>query len=183
MRYMKILPAALVAVALAGCSVSSSGGSAAGPAATAPATLRPAPDNTGAAEPHAQSGARAAAVRFDHLYQAGRYAASWSMLAPSVRRQIPQQLWVRVHQACQSAVVATSARTIRSVTVFGTAAIVTETVTAGPSRHRRAEEVFSYVHGQWAFSPNNLAVYHHGSPAADITAARAAGLCASWENF
>ncbi|MGP7997919.1 MAG: hypothetical protein ACLPKI_11430 [Streptosporangiaceae bacterium] len=180
---MKILPAALVAVALAGCSVSSSGSPAAGSAATAPATLRPAPDNTGAAEPHAQSGARAAAVRFDRLYQAGRYAASWMMLAPAVRRQIPQQLWVRVHQVCQSGTVATSTRAISAVTVFGTAAIVTETVAAGPPRRRHAEEVFSYVHGQWAFSPNDLAVYHHGSAAADIAAARAAGLCASWESF
>ncbi len=183
MRYTKILLAGLVAAGSAGCGNSAPGNSAAGAAATTPASMRPAPDKTGAAEPHARTGAQAAALRFDRTYQAGHYAASWELLVPAVQRQLPRRLWVRVHQGCQPATAATGTRAIQAVTVFGTAAIVTETVTAGPPQHRRAEEVFSYAKGQWGYSPNDLAIYHHGSAAADIAAARAAGLCASWQSF
>jgi hypothetical protein len=188
MRYTKILLPGLIAAGLVGCGLvgcgnSAPGNSAAGAAAATPASMRPAPDQTGPAEPHAQTGAQAAALRFDRAYQAGHYTASWELLVPAMQRQIPRRLWVRVHQGCQSATAAMAARAIRAVTVFGTAAIVTETVTAGSPQHRRAEEVFSYIKGQWGYSPNDLDIYHHGSAAADIAAARAAGLCASWKSF
>ncbi len=179
MRFTKIFLAGLVAAGLVGCGAP---GAAKGTAAES-ATARAAPDQTGPAEPHAQGGARMAAQRFDRLYQAGHYAESWELLVPAMQQQIPQHLWVTVHQGCRAAAVASTARTIKAVTVFGTAAIVTEAATAGSARHRRAEEVFSYVKGRWGYSPNDLSIYHHGSAADDIAAARKAGLCAGWKNF
>jgi hypothetical protein len=178
MRVSTVLLAGLVAAGLtglAGCSNAASSLPAAQPRTTAPA-----PDQTRATEPHAKAGARTAALRFDDLYLAGRYAASWEQLVPAVRHQIPLRLWIKVHHGCRPAA---AVRTIKAVTVFGNAAIVTEAVTKGPPRHRRGEEVFSYIRGEWGFSPNDLSIYHHGSAAADISAARAAGLCATWKSF
>jgi hypothetical protein len=186
MRFTKILLVALVALVaagLVGCGAPAPGPTAAKGAAAESAAARAAPDQTGPAEPHAQGSARTAAQRFDRLYQAGHYAASWELLVPAMQRQIPRHLWVTVHQGCRASTVASTARAIKAVTVFGTAAIVTEAVTTGPPQHRRAEEVFSHVKGRWGFSPNDLSIYHHGSTADDIAAARKAGLCASWKSF
>ena len=177
MRFTKLFLAGLMATGLVGCSNSASAPSATGPAGHEAAATQTAP-----AEPNAQAGARAAALRFDRQYLAGQYAASWDLLVPAVRRQIPRGLWVKVHHGCQSTATA-AARTINTVTVFGTAAIVTETVTVGRPKHRRGEEVFSYVKGRWGYSPNDMSIYHRGSAAADIAAARASGLCASWKSF
>ncbi len=176
MRFTKVFLAGLIIAGLAGCSNSAST-----PSATGPADHEAEATQTAPAEPNAQAGARAAAVRFDRQYVAGHYAASWDLLVPAVRRQIPRGLWVKVHHGCQST--ATAARVIKVVTAFGNAAIVTETVTVGRPEHRRGEEVFSYVKGRWGYSPNDLSIYHRGSAAADIAAARAAGLCASWKSF
>jgi hypothetical protein len=37
--------------------------------------------------------------------------------------------------------------------------------------------VFNYSHDHWGYSPSNLGIYQHRSVAADVAAARAAGLC------
>ncbi len=182
MRYMKVFLAGLAAASLVGCSDAASAPSATSTASSRATSAQPA-DQTAPAVPDAQASARTAALRFDRVYLAGHYAASWDLLVPAVQRQIPRGLWVRVHHACQSADAATTARAVKTVTAFGTAAIVTETVTVGPSRPRQGEEVFSYVKGHWGYSPNDLSIYHHGSAAADIAAARAAGLCATWKSF
>jgi hypothetical protein len=87
---------------------------------------------------------------------------------------------VSVHDACPSAEAA-KPRTIEAVTVFGNAAIVTETIAeASPGT---AEDVFSYVDGHWSYSPEDRSIYHHASVAADVAAAKAARLCASWKIF
>jgi hypothetical protein len=177
MRFTKVSLAGLVVAGVAGCTNSASTPPASSAASHAAVAAQTAP-----AEPNAQAGARTATLRFDRQYLAGHYAAVWDLLVPAVRRQIPRGLWVKVHQGCQSTAT-TAARTVKTVTVFGNAAIVTETVTAGRPEHRRGEEVFSYVKGRWGYSPNDMSIYHRGSAAADIAAARAAGLCASWKSF
>jgi predicted small lipoprotein YifL len=179
MRFPPALAGGLAAaglVALAGCG---SSGPAAAPAASA--TTRPTAAQTGPVVPNAQAGARAAAGRFDTLDQSGRFAASWGLLVPAVQVQIPVGTWVKVHDACRPGSAAGS-RAITSITVFGNAAIVTEASAARPAGGH-AEEVFSYADGRWGYSPNDLGIYRHGSPHADVAAARAAGVCATWKSF
>lgn len=129
-----------------------------------------------------QAGARAAAAVFYDRYFAGKLAASWDLLAPSARRQVPQRIWVRVHQGCPPAR-AGKARVIKAVTVFGNAAIITDTVAGAPARLGTAEDVFNVVNDRWGYSPSDLSIYHHGSVAADIAAAKALGVCHSWKGF
>ena len=185
MRLSKGLLAGLAAAGLIGCSSSASGPSASGPSFARPsasgpsAKASPVPAQTGPAEPKTRAGARAAARRYDGLYLAQRFADSWDLLATTAKVQVPRGVWVGVHNGCPSAK-AGAARTIKAVVVFGNAAIVTETI-AG-ARHP-AEHVFNYADGHWGYSPNDLSIYRHGSVAADITAAKAAGFCTSWKGF
>lgn len=71
--------------------------------------------------------------------------------------------------------------TVKAVTVFGNAAIVTETTSATPAQ--TADVVFNYVAGQWSYSPPNPSVYDYPSVAADVAAAKADGLCGGWKIF
>jgi hypothetical protein len=180
MRFSKGLLVSLTAVGLVGCSSSASGPSSPSPEATV--TTRPTAAQTGPVVPHAEAGARAAAARFDGLYLAGHFAASWGLLGPAVKQQVPLGAWIQVHHACQ-AVGTGTARAIKAITVFGNAAIITEAIATGPAKSRTFEEVFSYANGQWGYSPNDMSIYHHGSAAADIAAARAAGVCATGKTF
>ncbi len=129
-----------------------------------------------------RASARTAAARFERLYFTRKLAASWDLLAPAAKRQVSRGVWVSVHEGCPSAG-AGKVRAIKSVTVFGTAAIVTETLPGTLTRVGTAEDVFDYVNGRWRYSPDDLGIYHHGSVAADIAAAKAAGLCSSWKDF
>ena len=122
------------------------------------------------------------ATQFDSLYFASRYAASWSLLAPDVQRQVPKNIWIRVHEGCPAATSGVT-RTIKAVTVFGHTAIVTESILWAPSRRNTVAYVFYYAGGHWGYAPQNPGIYHHRSIAADISAAKAAGLCASWKSF
>jgi hypothetical protein len=123
--------------------------------------------------------ARAAAAYFYGLYAAGRFAASWGLLAPSVQQMVPQHLWVAVHEGCRSND-SRMARTIKAVTVFGNAAIITERPAQAAGR-ATAEDVFNYANRRWAYSPQDVSVYQHGSVTADVAAARAAGFCGGRE--
>jgi hypothetical protein len=69
------------------------------------------------------------------------------------------------------------------VTAFGSAAIITEAVAGATSTPGTTEDVFSYAGGQWGYSPGVLAIYRHGSIAADVAAAQAAGFCTGWKVF
>jgi hypothetical protein len=179
MRWLKGLALGVAAAGLAGCS---GGGapepSAAGglPAAAVTSTAPPAAP----ASPQMRAGAHKAAVQFYGLYSASRFEAFWNLLSPDTKRQISKQLWISVHDGCPSAGAGKS-RTIKAVTVFGTAAIVTETI-AGASPGT-AEDVFNYANGRWSYSPGDPGIYHHESVAADIAAAKAAGFCGSWKMF
>ena len=178
MRFPKSLLIGLAAAGLVGCSNAASGPLSPSPAATARTTASSVPP----ASPQMKSGARAAAVQFYGLYSASQYAAFWNLLAPATKSQVPQAVWVSVHEACPSAG-AGKPRTIKAVTVFGNAAIVTEVITGAPVQPGTAADVFNYADGHWSYSPEDLNIYHHGSVTADVAAAKAAGLCASWKIY
>jgi hypothetical protein len=181
-RLWKGLLVGVVAVGLAGCTSSASttppvaGPSPAVTGTTGSPAAPPAPVPTGA-----KAGVRAAAAQFDSAYFAGRFAAAWSLLAPTVRRKVTERVWVGVHDGCPSATSGVT-RAIKAVTVFGNTAIVTETVREQASRHT-VEYVFYYMNGHWGYSPADPGIYLHRSVAADIGAAKAAGLCVGWKAF
>jgi len=182
MRLSAGLAVGIAAVFLAGCSV---GGavepSAAAPAATATrgVVTRTAPP-AAPASPRMRAAARAAASHFYDLYSARQYAAAWSLLSSTAKRQISRQVWVSVHDGCASGEEKSSF--IGAVTVFGNAAIVTAVVGTA-SKPDTTEDVFNDANGGWRYSPADLNIYHHGSVTADIAAARAAGYCATWRVF
>lgn len=132
---------------------------------------RYAPDSNGPAPGVTASGARSAAATFDALYFGGQFSRAWDLLTPTARREIPRGTWVAVHGACPAA----SRATVTSVTVFGTAAIVTESADTGGTT---AEYVLSHSGGRWSVAPGNVSLYRHSSIAADVAAAKSAGLCA-----
>jgi hypothetical protein len=172
MRLPMGLVAGLMAAGLAGCSTAP-GGPAASPLRTTHAATPTPAVPAGPREPRTRSGARAAAMYFYGLYQANQFAAAWSLLDPSAQRRVPQKLWVQVHAACEG----TGARAIRAVTIFGDAAIITQSPAGAHSRRRTGRDIFDYAAGRWAYSPSDLSIYEHGSAAADIAAAKEAGLC------
>jgi len=128
-----------------------------------------------------KAAARPAAAHFYAVYSARRYVASWHLLAPASARQIRVRAWVAVHRACASA--ASAKPRIKAVTVFGNAAIVTTTMAGVPAGRATTEDVFNFADGRWGYSPEDLGIYRQRSVAADVTAAKAAGLCAGWKSF
>lgn len=175
MRFPKGLLVGLVAVGIAGCSGSASGP----PAIRAPAVTATA-SSVPAASPQMKASASVAAKHFYDLYAASQYTAFWNLLAPSTKREVSRKAWVGVHEACPSTSAGKS-RVIRTVTVFGNAAIVSETVAGGPPD--AAEDVFNYTNGNWSYSLGDLSIYRRGSLTADVAAAKAAGFCTSWKIF
>jgi hypothetical protein len=123
-----------------------------------------------------QASARKAAARFSSVYMSQRFAATWDLLYPGAKKHIPRDTWVRVHEGCPGAVAGGSG-VIKSVTVFGNTAIVTEVITGATSQPHTIEAVFNYLNGRWGYSPGNMGLYQHGSISADIAAARQAGYC------
>lgn len=144
--------------------------------AVAPAATGSTAARSGPAEPQTKAGAHAAAANFYRLYSASQFAASWGLLSPAAQREIPRAIWISVHNGCPGASTG-AARVIKSVLVFGNAAIVTEGIQGADSRLGEAEDVFNYENGRWGYTPNNLGIYHHGSVAADIVSARGLGFC------
>jgi hypothetical protein len=163
----RLLPVVLVA-GLAGCS-----GASVGPAHRSSAAMQPV---TG----KAKAGAGPAAAHFYALYTASQFAASWQLLTPATRRLVPVSVWVAVHNACATGAARTT-RAIKTVTVFGNAAIVT--TTSGQGKGSGSEDLFSYIDGRWDYSPGYLGVYQHKSVTADVAAAKAEGLCTGRRAF
>jgi hypothetical protein len=180
MRLLTGLAVGLVAAGLAGCSVGSPKPSTADPSSTAPGVVTSTAPPAAPVSPQVRAGARAAAARFYGLYSASKFTVFWDLLPATTKRQVSRHVWVSVHDACPSSANGKS-RIIRAVTVFGSSAIVTEAI-AGASSDT-AQDVFSYVNGHWSYSPEDLNIYYHGSVAADIAAAKAAGFCAGWKIF
>jgi hypothetical protein len=184
-RYALGLLTSVAAVGLVGCSNPAAGFSAPGiaanpaPAGTAGDSAPAAP--AGPAEPKTRAGARAALVRYERLYLAGRFVAAWDLLTPAVKQEISRNLWVGVHDNCPSAK-AGRAR-IRAVTIFGDTAIVTETHPGVPAKRGRNAVVLNYADAHWGYSPGDPGIYQHGSVAANVAAAKAAGFCTGWKDF
>jgi hypothetical protein len=175
MRDLKVIPASLAALAvigLAGCG----GGGGQTPASSA-ASYSPAPLTP--AQMVMKAGAQAEAVKFFGGYAEGEFATTWSQLSPAVRKEVPRKVWVKVHAACRVKPSGPS-RAVQAVTVFGNSAIVTSTAPGGTAT---TEDIFSYVSGKWRFTPKDMAIYRGKSVSADIKAAKAAGVCASWKGF
>jgi hypothetical protein len=182
MRLFKGAAVGLLAVGLAGCTgtAASSLSTGAEPVPSAVVTTTAA-----AAAPVSSAmrdGARTAAVQFYGLYSASQFSALWNLLSPAAKRQVSKSAWVSVHQACPGTAAGKS-RTIKAVTAFGSAAIVTEAVAGIPANPGTAEDVFNYGDGQWSYSPGEVGIYAHGSIAADIAAAKSAGFCTGWKVF
>ena len=180
MRLWKGLTIGLVAAGLVGCS----GGTASQPsvATPGPAAVTSTAPPVAPASPKMRAGARAAAAQFYSLYSASEFVAFWNLLSPATKRNVSRGVWVSVHDACSDASTGKS-RIIKAVTVFGSAAIVTETIAGAASNLGTTEDVFNYANGHWSYSPGNLSIYHHGSVTADIAAAKAAGFCTDWKIF
>jgi hypothetical protein len=171
----------LLAVGLVGCT----GTTASLSIGAAPAPSQVVTTTAAAAAPvstQMKNGARAAAAQFYSLYSASQFSAVWNLLSPTAKRQVAKSVWLGVHQACPGTGAGKS-RTIKAVTAFGSAAIVTEVIAGAPASPGPAEDVFNYANGQWSYSPSQVGIYAHGSIAADVTAAKAAGYCTGWKVF
>lgn len=179
MRFFKGLVVSVAIAGLAGCSGASSGSPSVG---VTPTDVRTTASSVPPASSQVKAGAQAAATEFYRLYAASSFASSWKLLAPSAKRLISERAWVGVHEACLGAAAGKS-RTIKAVTVFGSAAIVTEVISSMPPALGTTEDVFNLVSGHWRYSPEDLTTYRHKSVTADIAAAKASGACASWKIF
>jgi hypothetical protein len=131
-------------------------------------------------QPETEAGVRSTATQFYALYSASQWPQAWQMLTPSSQRAVPESLFVAVHQGCPSAS-AGLARAIKSVTMAGSTAVVTEGLAGAASALGSATDTWNYADGRWGevLSPSALKDYSHGSAAADVAAMKAAGLCAS----
>ena len=149
------------------------------PSPAAPAAMASSsPAVSQAAEPQTAAGVRATAQQFYALFAASQFAAAWGYLAPSDQAAIPRPTYVAVHDGCPSAS-AGLARVIKSVTVTGSIAVVTETVAGSLGNLGTVADTWTYAGGRWGYSypPADMKVYSHGSAAADIAASKTAGDC------
>jgi hypothetical protein len=170
-----LITAAVLAAAACSSATSTPPASTAATTTTAPASPAAV---TSAAQPETAAAATAAAKQYFGLYSASQFAASWELLAPSTQHAVSQATWVAVHQGCpaQSAGLAYD---VKDTTLTGNTAIVTVSLTGAAASIGSESEAFTYSAGRWGFVPGDLTRYKHGSVKADITAAKAAGYCAS----
>jgi len=117
---------------------------------------------------------------FGQMYFAGKFTSAWDALTPAAQQAVPQGTWVGVHEGCASDI-GGHASAIRSVTILGSAAIISEQIDG--ARSQTVQYILSYLNGGWRYAPGDLSVYARGSVAADIAAAKASGLCAGWKVF
>lgn len=177
MCFRKGILVGLAVLGLAGCSSMSAPLS-----VSATPTARATASSVPSASPQVKAAARAAAVNFYGLYSTHRFTAFWNLLAPATKRQISRRMWVGVHEACSGAA-GSGSRSVRAVTVFGDAAIVTEAITRATPKSETTQDVFNYANGHWSYSPQNLSIYHQKSVPVAVAAAKAVGLCAGWKIF
>jgi hypothetical protein len=147
-------------------------------AATASATSGAAA-SLAAVQPETEAGVRAAATQFYALYAAGQWAQAYAMLTAAAQAEVSESTYAAVHQGCPSSS-AGLARVIKSVTLAGSTAVVTETVGGALSSLGSVTDAWDYSAGRWgiALSASSLKDYSHGSVKADVAAAKAAGQCA-----
>ena len=133
---------------------------------------------TATAQPDTETGARTAASAFYAFFSAGQWNQAWTGLAPSVQAKVPESTWTAVHDACPGAM-SGLAREIKSVTVSGTTAVVSETVAGTLSKLATVSDAWTYTGSRWglALPDSDTAVYRHSSVKADVAAAKKAGVC------
>ncbi len=83
-----------------------------------------------------------------------------------------------MHRGCPSQA-AGLAYNVKDTTLTGSTAVVTVSLAGAAASIGSESESLTYSAGRWGFVPNDLSSYEHGSVKADITAAKAAGYCAS----
>jgi hypothetical protein len=123
---------------------------------------------------------KAAASTFYDLYSAAQYGAAFQLVDPAQQKTIGKATYVAVFKGCPSPSEGL-ARVIKKVTLAGHTAVVTETIAGIASNLGSATDSFVYTGGKWYFHypPQVMDLYAHGSAAADVTAAKTAGYCAS----
>lgn len=174
MNLQKLVPvvvAAGVMATAAACSASTSpSSSGASDTATQAPSAPPAPETAAAA--------KSTAEQFFALYSAGQWSAAWKLMAPADQKQAPEQVYEAVHQGCPSQA-AGLAYNVEKVTLAGSTAVVTYTISGAASALGSATMALSWTPAGWGVEPGEMSIYSHGSTAADIAAAKAAGECAS----
>jgi len=174
MRHVLAFAGALgAAVAAAACSSNAAPGSVVPAATTEAATAAPAQTDTAAA-------AKGAAQRFLTLYSAGQWDAAWQYLSPADKAKVPEKLFAAFHDGCP-AEAAGMAYEIQGVTLAGKTAVVTYTIPAFAKTAGSATMPLAWVPAAWGveLASSSLNAYSHGSAAADVKAAKAAGECSS----
>ena len=81
-----------------------------------------------------------------------------------------------VHDGCPSAS-AELAFQITNVTVTGSTAVVTYTLSGAASKLGSATQAFTYSQGQWWLVLSDPGAYRHGSVKDDVAALKAEGEC------
>jgi hypothetical protein len=168
----------LIAVTVLAAAACSSGTSSppAGTASTGATAAAPASATASPAQPETAAAAKAAAARFFGLYTASQWAAAWTFLPPSTRQAVPQATWVAVHDGCPSASSGLVFQ-ITNVTVTGSTAVVTYTLSGAAAGLGSATQAFTYSQGQWWLVLSDPGAYRHGSVKGDVAAMKAEGDC------
>ncbi|HEV3381679.1 MAG TPA: hypothetical protein VG142_11945 [Trebonia sp.] len=172
---LHIVPAVVAAGVIASTVACSSSAPApsASTAATASAAASSAP-----AQPETAAAAKSAAEQFFALYSAGQWDAAWELLTPADQKEAPESVYEAVHVGCPSQA-AGLAYDVQKVTLAGSTAVVTYTLSGAASSLGSATLAMSWTPAGWGIEPNQMDVYSHGSASADIAATKAAGECAS----
>jgi hypothetical protein len=133
------------------------------------------------AEPDTAAGARAAAGRLLGYYAAGQFGQAWAMLEPATQEQVPRATWTGFYDQC-SAVTGVRYHISDAVLsgeygakVVAVVAVSTRADALPPGYPLTLS--FGYDGTRWRYQPNSTAIWTHGSVAADLAAARAAGVC------
>jgi hypothetical protein len=145
-----------------------------------PSAATAAPAEQAAAQPETEAGVRSAATAFYALYSAGQWPQAWTGLSPATQKAVPQDTWDAVHQQCTSKT-AGMARVIKSVTMAGATAVVTETVAGALGGLGSVTDAWSYSGGRWGLTlpASSTAIFTQGSVKADVAASKADGDCVS----
>lgn len=179
-----IIAAAVGLTLLAGCGTSTAQGTGPSVPAQAASSSATAPPASSAparpTEPATKAGVKAAASKFYDLYSAAQYGAAFHLVDPAQQKIIGKATYVAVFKGCPSPSEGL-ARVIEKVTMAGHIAVVTETIAGVGSKLGSVTDSFVYKGGKWYYHyPQQvMALYAHGSAAADVAAAKKAGYCAS----
>ena len=153
-------------------------GSSLAAANTGSATAGAAAASSAPKTPDTSAAAKSAAAQFFALYSAGQWAPAWQYLTAADKAEAPLSVYEAVHAGCPSKA-AGLAYAIKGTTMAGRTAVVTYTLSGVAGALGSATMAETWTAAGWTVSPDDMGVYSHGSAAADVAAAKAAGDCAS----